>query len=84
MITNKKEPTPPLTSINKRSEESLEKLLDQKQTAELLGVSPGTLSVWRATKRYPALKYIKVGASVRYSPADVQEFLRNRTVGVSR
>jgi hypothetical protein len=62
----------------------MDKLLNERQAAELLGVSPGTLSVWRATKRYPALKYIKVGASVRYSPADVQEFLRGRTVGVAR
>lgn len=59
----------------------MDKLLNEKSAAELLGVSPGTLSVWRATKRYPALRYIKVGASVRYSLADVQEFLRIRTVG---
>ena len=59
----------------------MDKLLNEKQAAELLGVSPGTLSVWRATKRYPALRYIKVGASVRYSPEAIEEFLRSRTVG---
>jgi hypothetical protein len=76
MITNNKQSTPPPTSIDL--------LLNEKQTAELLGVAPGSLSVWRATKRYPALKYIKVGASVRYRLSDIEGFLRSRTVGAAQ
>lgn len=48
------------------------------QVAELLGVSIGTLSVWRSTGRYP-LKYIKLGGLVRYRLSDVLEFLNSRT-----
>ena len=49
------------------------------QMAELLGVSTGTLAVWRCTKRYP-LPYIKIGRSVRYSRAQSQKFIISRTV----
>jgi predicted DNA-binding transcriptional regulator AlpA len=54
-------------------------LLDEKQTAELLNVTPGTLSVWRCTRRYP-LPYIKVGRSVKYRLADIEAFISSRTV----
>ena len=49
-------------------------LLTPAQMARLLGVSVGTLAVWRCTKRYP-LPYIKVGRSVRYSRIHGNEFL---------
>lgn len=52
-------------------------LLDDKQTALALGVSPGTLSVWRSVGRYD-LKYIKVGRKVRYRVSDVLAFLERR------
>ena len=39
------------------------RLLDTPETAEVLGVSPDTLAIWRCTKRYD-LPYIKVGGSV--------------------
>ncbi len=54
-------------------------LLTPEQTAELLGVAVQTLSVWRSTARYP-LPYIKVGRNVRYSRADVQQYLDRATV----
>lgn len=53
------------------------KLLTPHQVADLLGVSIGTLEIWRCTNRYP-LPYIKVGRSVRYDPSDVQEFITSR------
>lgn len=49
------------------------------EAAALLGVSPGTLSVWRSTKRYP-LTYVKVGSKVFYLEKDIEAFLENRTV----
>jgi hypothetical protein len=55
-------------------------LLDQKQAAQILGVEPGTLQVWRATKRYP-LRYIKIGRSVKYKFQDLQAFIEMRAVG---
>jgi predicted DNA-binding transcriptional regulator AlpA len=35
--------------------------------------------VWASSKRYP-LRFIKIGRSVRYSAADIAEFIRLRTV----
>jgi hypothetical protein len=54
-------------------------LLTPAQTAALLGMSPGTLEVWRSTKRYP-LNFVKVGGRVRYARQDVERFLQARTV----
>lgn len=53
-------------------------LLDDKAAAELLDVSPGTLSVWRSTGRY-ALPFLKVGRKVRYRRADLLAWLDSRT-----
>lgn len=54
-------------------------LLTPAQMAEFLGVTPGTLAVWRCTKRY-ALPYIKIGRSVRYSRAHGNQFIAARTI----
>ena len=54
-------------------------LLTPTQMAEMLGVSIGTLAVWRCTKRYP-LPYIKVGRSVRYTRAHGKDFIAARTI----
>lgn len=54
-------------------------LLDGSQAAAILGVMPGTLEVWRTTKRYP-LPYIKVGRNVRYRRSALEAFLVARTV----
>ncbi|MFZ1936148.1 MAG: helix-turn-helix domain-containing protein [Thermoguttaceae bacterium] len=57
-------------------------LLDEKQAAEILNVTPGTLSVWRCTRRYP-IPYVKVGRAVRYRLVDLEKFLASRTVGAA-
>jgi hypothetical protein len=54
-------------------------LLTEDQAAELLGVKPASLQVWRCTKRY-ALAYIKVGRLVRYRLSAVNAFLVSREV----
>lgn len=53
-------------------------LLDEKQAAEFLDVSPGTLSVWRSTGRY-AIPFLKVGRCVRYRQSDLVAWLELRT-----
>lgn len=53
-------------------------LLDEKQAADFLKLSPGTLSVWRSTGRH-RLPYIKVGHRVRYRIADLENWLDSRT-----
>jgi excisionase family DNA binding protein len=55
-------------------------LKDEKAAAQYLQVSPGTLQVWRSTRRYP-LPFVKIGRNVRYRLADLQAFLQSRTVG---
>jgi hypothetical protein len=57
-------------------------LVDEKITAEILGVTAGTLSVWRCTRRYD-LPYVKVGRAVRYRMEDIQRFIEQRTVGAA-
>jgi predicted DNA-binding transcriptional regulator AlpA len=59
--------------------QSSDDLLDENKAAQFLGLSPGTLAVWRTTKRYP-LTYIKVGRLVRYRKYDLNAFLKSRTV----
>lgn len=53
-------------------------LLDDKAAADLLDVTPGTLSVWRSTGRY-ALPFLKVGRKVRYRRTDLMTWLLTRT-----
>jgi predicted DNA-binding transcriptional regulator AlpA len=57
------------------------KLLSAGEVSILLGVSAGTLAVWRSTKRYP-LKFIKVGGLVRYRESDLTEFVESRARGL--
>lgn len=61
----------------KAVDQSPEQLLLPSQVAEILRLSKDTLTVWRSTGRYP-LKYVKMGGSVRYRPADVKEFIDQR------
>ena len=55
-------------------------LLTPAQMAKMLGVGEATLAVWRCTRRY-ALRYVKVGRSVRYRLNDVNRFLESRVHG---
>jgi predicted DNA-binding transcriptional regulator AlpA len=53
-------------------------LLDEKQAAEHLTVSPGTLSVWRSTGRYN-LPFVKIGRMVRYRVSDLDAWIAGRS-----
>lgn len=55
-----------------------DKLLAPEEAAALLGVSAGTLSVWRSTGRY-ALAFVKVGRRVKYRLSDLEAWLALRT-----
>ena len=55
-------------------------LLNEKQAAEMLGVSPGTLSVWRCNRRI-SIPYTKIGRCVRYDRAQLENYIRQQTVG---
>lgn len=59
-------------------------LIDTKACAELLGIAPGTLQIWRATKRPDQPPFVKVGTrTVRYLPARVREWIASRERGPS-
>ena len=53
-------------------------LVDEKEAAQFLDNSPGTLSVWRSTGRYN-LPFIKIGRNVRYRRSDLIAWLEKRT-----
>lgn len=56
------------------------KLLTPVEVADLLGIKPSTLNVWRCTGRYK-LPYVKVGKLVRYERRVVEQFIRENTIG---
>ena len=45
-------------------------LINPLKVSEIIGVSIGTLAVWRSTGRY-ALPFIKIGSKVMYRLSDV-------------
>lgn len=56
---------------------TFEPLMDRKTAAKYLSVSPNTLAVWDCTKRYD-LKPLKIGRSVRYRRANLDQFLEDQ------
>ena len=65
--------------MNERLIDELRKvgLKTANEASELLGVTKGTLAVWRSTGRYD-LMYVKVGRKVMYRPADIEAFIERR------
>jgi predicted DNA-binding transcriptional regulator AlpA len=54
-------------------------LLNEYAVAEILGVSVATVRRWRLLRQGP--KYMKIGASVRYSPDSISKFINTRPTG---
>jgi hypothetical protein len=55
-------------------------LVSPEVAAQFLGVTIGTLAVWRCTRRY-GIPYCKIGKSVKYRLRDLEAFAQSRTVG---
>ncbi len=53
-----------------------EKLLNIKQTAEILGIQPNTLYQWKWLKVH--LPFVKVGKSLRVSERDLLKFIEEQ------
>jgi predicted DNA-binding transcriptional regulator AlpA len=56
-------------------------LLNERQVAEALNVSVASVRRWRLLRQGPT--FLKVGASVRYRPEDVEAWLDSRAIGGS-
>ena len=52
--------------------------LSPAEAAEALGVTIGTLAVWRCTKRYQ-LPFVKIGRKIFYRSEDINAFVESRT-----
>lgn len=61
------------------SNKPLETLLEEKELAETLQVSIGTLRTWRTEGTSP--RFHRIGQLIRYSPSDVKEWLLSRKAG---
>lgn len=53
--------------------ESNDKLLNDREAAALLGVTPSTLNFWRVQRRGPA--FVKLGHAVRYRRSDLDTYI---------
>jgi excisionase family DNA binding protein len=53
-------------------------LLTDREATQYLGLSEGTLAVWRCNGRYQ-IPFLKVGAKVRYRRSDLDAWLESRT-----
>ena len=53
-----------------------------EQAARLLNVKPGTLAVWRSTKRVP-LPFFRIGGQVRYQRSEIERFIKDNSCHVA-
>jgi len=53
-----------------------DRLLDQREAARFLGLSPATLARWRSIGGGPS--FVKLGARVRYARRALEDFVRLR------
>jgi predicted site-specific integrase-resolvase len=56
-----------------------DRLLTPRETAERLGISVMTLSIWRCRHRYN-LVYTPIGRRIMYFESDVEKFARSRRI----
>ena len=52
-------------------------LLDEKKTAQMLGLSPRTLQMWRLKGEGPP--FVRLGAAIRYDLEEVNRWLDDQT-----
>lgn len=53
-------------------------MLTTAEAAEMLGIQPQTLNLWRCTGRH-GLPFVRVGRSIRYRVSDLTAWLDGRT-----
>lgn len=65
--------TNPGRATGSQNDANPERLLNEYEAATRLGLKVATLRRWRWARR--GLKWIKIGAAVRYAPSDIQTFI---------
>ena len=60
-------------------DKGLERLINEKEVAQVLYVSVGTLRMWRTEGTGP--RFHRIGQLIRYAPSDVREWLVSRQNG---
>jgi excisionase family DNA binding protein len=55
---------------------SSENALNERQAAKFLGVSPGTLRLWRSENRSP--RFFRAGKLIRFRIRDLNEWIEQR------
>jgi len=69
--------------------ESQDRLLDVREAAALLGLSPGTLYQWAYKRRIPVVKLLGRRGALRFRLSDVERLIKDsvrparRTLGTS-
>lgn len=59
----------------------MDRILNERTTADALSLSVKTLQAWRRQKR--GLAYIKLGRSIGYKESDIEAFLKRSRVAIS-
>jgi predicted DNA-binding transcriptional regulator AlpA len=62
-----------------KQDNQCERLINERQVADLVGVSVATVRRWRLRKWGP--RYVKIGALVRYCPRAVRGWLNAQPTG---
>jgi len=58
----------------------MERLINDKEVAGMLGIGLSTLQRWKAKRVIP---FIKIGKTVKYSPSEIMAWLENQKVAVN-
>ena len=69
---------PRATTVNRAQTSDTTRALTEREVAELLGLSVATLRAWRHRVKGP--RFLRLGRSVRYLPADLADFVRASAV----
>lgn len=67
-------------TMQEHTEAATHEVLNDRQAAAFLGVSPGTLANWRSQGTV-GVPYVRLGRAVRYRVRDLQAFLDRQTIG---
>lgn len=59
----------------------IDRLLTETETAEVLGVRPGTMRHWRTTGRVGQPPYVRLGRQIRFRSSDLAAYVAGLPAG---